>query len=104
MRGRLTITVVVALVIGLAILLVGRQQEARGQKQEKVQQWEYKVFAFSSDPDQRKAADSQTERMNQLAAEGWEYVGLLSTSSQAIGLQRDQTLYTTSIAFKRPKK
>jgi hypothetical protein len=104
MKGRLTVAVVVGLVIGLTILLAGRQQEAQGQKREIVRQWEYKVFAFGIDPDQRKAADSQTERMNQLAAEGWEYVGPLSTSSQAFGVQRNQTHYTTYVAFKRPKK
>jgi hypothetical protein len=92
------VTVLILILLGLGVgLLIGA-------KLEKVRQWEYKVFAFGIDPDQRNVADSQTERMNQLTAEGWEYVGRLSTSSQAFGPQRDQTHYTTYIAFKRPKK
>jgi hypothetical protein len=58
-----------ALVVGFAWL--GGHPAAQGQKPEKVQQWEYKIY---NPTDADFANDKAEAAFNKLAAEGWEFV------------------------------
>jgi hypothetical protein len=100
MKRNLAFAVVLGLAVGLAFSSYRGQPEARAEKQAKAQQWEYKVFPFATF--EGKVANNFTERMNKLSADGWEYVGAVSTSSKTFG--NGSTHSTAYIAFKRPKK
>jgi hypothetical protein len=107
MRARLVPVGVVGLSLGLAVFLLGWQPQVQGQKPEKGPQWEYQVVAFypaASANDLSKAAGHHTEQLNKLAAQGWEYVGVVSSYANSVGVQRTSTLFTTFVAFKRPRK
>jgi hypothetical protein len=81
MRSKLA-TVALALVIVLAAL--GWQARVEGPR------WQYMVVAFHGD------VEKQTKQFNDLADQGWEYVGLIATpGGGAAG---------GSVAFRRPKK
>ncbi len=99
MNWKMVATVSLGLVIGLVAWSSLRQSQAQSQirgsdaqlrsldaelkelvaqvqvLQKKVE-WEYKVVAFVVESDNRQV-DSHTKAINKLAAEGWEYVGLL---------------------------
>jgi hypothetical protein len=100
MKRNLAFAVALVLAVGLAVSFHRGQSEARAEKQAKAQQWEYKVFPFATF--EGKVANNFTEKMNKLAAEGWEHVGTVSTSSKTYG--NGSTHSTAYIAFKRPKK
>ena len=93
MNAKLMSAVMVGLIAGLFISSFGWQQTAHGQ-QEKAPRWEYKVESFSD------IASDSTERLNKLAADGWEYVGLISTV-RAEGAAFGKP---AQVAFKRSKK
>jgi hypothetical protein len=93
MRGKLVVTFLAGLVIGLVVAAAGWRQQALAQQPEKPR-WEYKVEALSTN------AVYASTRLNQLADEGWEYVGLTATSVPAPSTSAHESL----VAFRRPKK
>lgn len=95
MKGQLAVALMVGLVLGLALPAFVSQHEAQGQRVEKAPtpaQWEYKVVALTRGSDHAK-------QLNELAADGWEYVGLLVNHS-GTGL----AVTVGDVAFRRPKK
>jgi hypothetical protein len=88
MNGRLA-TAALAILIVVALAALGRQLPAQGQRQEPPR-WQYMVVSFHGE------TDKQTKLLNDLAEQGWEYVGLVVTpGGGAAG---------GHVAFKRPKK
>src|SRR5262245_10724160 len=73
MNGRLVALAAVGLSAALAVASLNGRQEAVGQQPPKPVQWEYKVVLFRNNP------DAGTKTLNELAADGWEYVGLVAT-------------------------
>ena len=83
--------IVIGLTLGLTSTLLLNRPEVRAD--DKKPKWGYKAVFFGGTPQQK------TKQLQQLADEGWEYVGLLSTD--AFGSFKDTA---SSVAFKRPKK
>ena len=94
MNGKLIATVLVGIGIGLAFPYLGNHQDAIAQQQEKAAKWEYQVVQFLYGN-----TDDSTKQMNGLAAETWEYVGLVGVQSGGKGLPGGG-----HVAFKREKK
>jgi hypothetical protein len=93
--------VMVAIGIGIGLAVAVWHQQLRAEAQPLASQWEYKVVVFQhagdyrTDPDGRHNADKFTAQFGALAAEGWEYVGLVvNPSSYSRGF----------VAFKRLRK
>jgi hypothetical protein len=93
--------VMVAIGIGIGLAAAVWHQQRRAEAQPLGSQWEYKVVVFQhagdyrTDPDGRHNADKFTTQLSALAAERWEYVGLVvNPSSYSRGY----------VAFKRLKK
>jgi len=101
MNSRFVVALAVGLVLGAMLASVGWQQ-AQAQRQGKAPQWEYKVTSLSLN------ADQATKQLNTLADDGWEYVGLVNTSTPrapAGGGAAPAILgHESLVAFKRPKK
>jgi hypothetical protein len=85
--------IVIGLTLGLTSTLLVNRPEVRAD--EKKPKWEYKVVDFFGSEGQK------TKQIRRLADDGWEYVGLVSTSVYNAGLQTEAN---SSVAFKRPKK
>src|SRR5713101_7979077 len=100
MKGKLVVAVVCGLVVGVAIPFVGQHREAHAQKEDKAQKWEYKVVAFTPQDTQANTLKVSGIRLNELGAEGWEYLGPICTTSQTYA-NRSAT-FTEFVAFKRP--
>ena len=75
MSSKLVFGLVVALLLGIGIASLHRTEEVYAQKPDEVVAWEYKVVAFTA-----MGAEKQTEEVNKLAADGWQYVGLLTVN------------------------
>ncbi len=71
------------LVVGLAAWSSLRQSAAQGQIGQDKPGWEYKVVTFKVED----GDDKQTKEINSLAADGWEYVGLLCTGTNPYSIQ-----------------
>jgi hypothetical protein len=96
MNWKMLAAILLGLAVGVAIPSLRWTQDVQAQRPEKAQQWEYKVVEFRFDlpapvVEKEKA---HAQRLNTLAGEGWEYVGLLSVSPRPSG----------TVAFKRPKR
>jgi len=102
MRRRLRLAALCGLVLGVPMILALNQQGARGQGQDRAPQWEYEVLAFS-DHQEDAHRGKHVDRVNKLAAEGWEYVGLLTAGSKTY-VQGDQMRPAGSVLFRRLKK
>jgi hypothetical protein len=74
MNTKLMATFVMGLVLGIAAALFVGVQWPQAQAQGKAKQWEYRVVSFHSQSSVKFA-----ERLNKMAEEGWEYVGVLCT-------------------------
>jgi hypothetical protein len=102
MNSRLVVALAVGLVLGAVLASVGWQQaQAQRQVQVKGPQWEYKVTSLPVN------AGEAAKQLNNLADEGWEYVGLVNTSTpraQAGGVAPAILGHESLVAFKRPKK
>jgi hypothetical protein len=94
MKWKLVVVFLVGLVVGLAIpyLMPGNPVQA---EQNKGVKWEYRAEVFYGDEGRRQVV---SKRLNELAAEGWEYVGLISTPAE-----RNDVLQGM-VMFKRPNK
>ncbi len=101
MNSRFVVALAVGLVLGAVLASVGWQQ-AQAQRREKAPPWEYKVTSLSLN------AEQATKQLNTLADDGWEYIGLVNTStprSPAGGGAAPTILgHESLVAFKRPKK
>lgn len=84
--------VVVGVLLGLAIPFFSRQ-EAHGQRDEKKQQWEYKLVERHT----LTELPALIKEYNELGAEGWEFVG-------SAGARQDRLNSQTLLIFKRAKK
>jgi hypothetical protein len=102
MKGKLAVAVVCGLLVGQAIPFVGQHREAHAQKQDKVQKWEYQVVAFTPQDTPANTLKVSAKRLNELGAEGWEYLGPICTTSQTYGDRSAN--FTEYVAFRRPKK
>ena len=102
MRRALLLTLVAIPVIGLAVLLLGRDPQAQAQRNDPVPvKWEHKVVIFSG------TDKEMTKQLNQLTDEGWEYVGLIASPYYVPGggvIGRGEAHYSGSVALRRPKK
>lgn len=101
---------VAAASLGLAIGLVAcsslRQSEAQGQVGQEKHGWEYKVVAFVVEDENSRNVDRHTKEINSLAAEGWEYVGLLCAGSNPYRTGARSDMWVKSggnVLFKRLK-
>jgi hypothetical protein len=92
MGTKLSHAAVGGLVVALAALLLPPPREAKGQRVEKPQQWEYQAVAFTL----VATEEAHTKKLNALAAEGWEYAGPVVPPVPTQG--------RSVIAFKRPKQ
>jgi hypothetical protein len=95
MRGKLVLTFLAGLIVGVVVAFTGWHPQALAQRAEKPPQWEYKavVMPFGS--------DEATKKLNELADDGWEYVGLVGTS---VPYSPNHVAHDSSVAFRRPKK
>ncbi len=94
MRSRLTVGLALGLLAGLAIASVGQSPETPVPQRPVVQEWEYKVTLIHA------SLDWQTNKRNSLAADGWEFVGVLHDDP---GNARGGHPWS-NVAFRRPKK
>ena len=97
MNGKLVAALLVGLAVGLFAPFIARQQEAQGQKPEKVQTWEYKAVGFTGTETQH------ANTLKKLTDEGWEYVGLLSAGDPGFSGSGSMKAGGT-VAFRRPAK
>jgi hypothetical protein len=85
-----------AAVIGFSIIVMASvlnwTRAGQGQQPRKVPQWEYEAVAFSL----AHSAEENTKKLNDLAAEGWDYAGPLTTPAPSVNWGY--------IAFKRQKQ
>jgi hypothetical protein len=110
MNYKMVASVSFGLVIGLLAWASLRQSEAQGQVGQAKVEWEYKVVAFVVQNADNREVDRQAEQINSLAAEGWEYVGLLCAGSNSgqreagIGPPVIPIMSGGNVLFKRPKR
>jgi hypothetical protein len=86
---------------GLALGYVISHSEARADAQVKGPAWEYKVVAFRG-ANSTKVIERDGEKLNELANEGWEYVGPISSYSKTT--EGGDVDSFGIVAFRRPKK
>ena len=101
MKRTVIAAAVIALFSGLAIAHLVSHPEARAQQQQKGQKWEYRVVIFLGST-KAEAIKSETKKLNDLANEGWEYVGPLSSYSRTYGSGESESY--GFVAFRRPKR
>ena len=83
MKWRMVAASSLVLVVGLVAWSSLRQSEAQGQVGHDKPGWEYKAVTFKVED----GDDKQTKEINSLAADGWEYVGLLCTGTNPYSIQ-----------------
>lgn len=99
MNWKMLAAILVGLAVGVAIPSLRWTQDAQAQRPEKAQQWEYKVVVFVgviSD------VQNHAKQLNQFTADGWEYVGLLSSGYHRV--RGEPVSAGGMVAFKRPKR
>ena len=105
MNSKMVAAVSLGLLVGLVAWLSLRQSEARGQVGQEKHGWEYKVVAFVVDEQSHRNVDRHTKQIDSLAAERWEYVGLLCAGpnpySSGAGMRVNSG---GNVLFKRPKR
>ena len=88
--------IVLGLTLGWATSLLVNRPEVRADEKKQKPTWEYKGVVFE-DLDEAKL----NKKLQKLADEGWEYVGLISNT---IPLSGGRSVDPSSVLFKRPKK
>jgi hypothetical protein len=101
MKLAVHVAAVIGLFAGLALAYLGLHPQVHADVQVKGPMWEYKVVAFRGARD-AKVIEHETQKLNELANEGWEYVGPISNYSKTFG-SGDVESYGF-VAFRRPKK
>jgi hypothetical protein len=89
MNGKLVVTFLAGLVVGLVVAFAGWHSQAQAQPAPQNQQWEYKLVFMGVSLTERDL----TETMNALGAERWDYSGVLRSGDRG-----------SLFSFKRPKK
>jgi hypothetical protein len=91
--------VLVGLVVGLAIpYVVGNAVQA---EQEKGVKWEYRAAMFEWNPPS-KGQRVVSKQLNDLAAEGWEYVGPLAVPAGKLDVVQGLVMFKRSEEVTRP--
>ena len=106
MNSKMVAAVSLGLAVGLMASLFLRQPEAQGQVSQQKQGWEYKVVAFEAAGTLNQHLDEQTLEINSLAAQRWEYVGLLCAGPSPSVRQFSGAPLRPSglVLFRRPKR
>src|SRR5262249_40806740 len=101
MRRAILPTLLAIAVVGLAVLLLGRDPQAQAQRNPPVPvKWEYKVVTFSG------TDKEMTKQRNDLADEGWGYTGLAAPPYYPPGgavVGRAEVRQGGAVALRRPK-
>lgn len=106
MRSKMVAALSLGILVGMVAWSSFRQPEAQGQVPQERQQWEYKVVAFVVDNWNTQDVATHEKEINSLAAEGWEYVGLLCAGPHPHRTRSGGGDLVTSggnVLFKRPK-
>jgi hypothetical protein len=93
-----------AFTIGLVTVYFWSRSPAHAQRPEAAPTWEFKVVRIASD--QLKESDrieTMTKQMNEAAAGGWEYVGLVAVPVRE-PFKTGSHSGDGYVAFRRPKK
>lgn len=110
MNAKTIAAVVIALLVAVAAVPLLWTQHAQAQRPDKPQAWEHKVLGFGGG-----TPEKYEQRLDELASEGWEYVGLLLTSPGRVVIDPANApqRFTTEnpaaanlplVVFKRPKR
>jgi hypothetical protein len=89
-RFHIGVALLIGVLTGLTALPLLPIREATAAQEKHTARWDFKVVRFYGLSNQQK-----TKQLNELADEGWEYVGLLSTNG---------SIDSGEVAFKRPRK
>jgi hypothetical protein len=104
MRGKLLLAFLAGLVVGVVFLAVASRQPQAAAQAVVVRgpQWEYKAVKFTP------LDNVATIELNRLAADRWEYVGVISTGVHSdtggVGAGVRKVDRPTFVAFRRPKR
>ena len=105
MNCKTVAAVSLGLVLGVVASYSLRQSEAQGQVGQEKQAWEYKVVAFVVEEPTNRNVDRHEKEINSLAAEGWEYVGLLCAGPNPYTTGREWPVTSGgNVLFKRPRR
>ena len=107
MNYKTVATVSLGVVIGLLAWSSLRQSAAQNEVRPEEQPWEYKVVAFTVENESTRDVEAHTKQINLLAAEGWEYVGLLCAGSGPYRPGVSESSWVKSegnVLFKRPRR
>src|SRR5262249_33603547 len=74
-RNKLAVIASTTLIVGLSALLVASQHPAGAAEAQRPEDWEHKAVSFGP------SEEDNTNKLNALAADGWEYVGLLASGN-----------------------
>jgi len=91
----------IGLCTGLALGYAVSHPEARADAQAKGPAWEYKIVSFRG-ANNAKVIEHETQKLTELANDGWEYVGPISNYSKTYGGGDVESF--GFVAFRRPKK
>ena len=104
MKSKMVAALSLGVLLGMVVWSSLRQSEAQGQVQRLRQLWDYKVVAFVVDDSNNRNVTMHEEKINSLAAEGWEYVGLLCAGPDPYHTGQPGWVNSGgNVLFKRPK-
>ena len=87
MNGKLWAAVLIGFLLGLATYFLGRDQEAQAQPEKRLR-WGYKVvmshLGLQSSADLAKTAKSLDKQYNEVAADGWQFDGVIHAQQREI--------------------
>jgi hypothetical protein len=86
------------LMVGVLGAMLWRQGDVQAQPPAAKTSYEYKVVEFGTGPLNTETADDMTQKLNKLAADGWEYVGPVANATA------DKAFLQGYVAFRRAKK
>jgi hypothetical protein len=101
MKSAVMVAALISLCAGLVLGYAVSHSEARADVQVKGPAWEYKVVSFRG-ANNAKVIEHETQKLAELANEGWEYVGPISSYSKTFGGGDVESF--GFVAFRRPKK
>lgn len=99
-RPQKSVAAATAFGVLVGIMVLSSGCDAPGQKVDALRKSEFKVVQFA-----RGDVKSTEEKLNSLADDGWEYVGVVTVGAGPGGNRPGEGLATVvGVAFKRPKK